>query len=348
MFAGRENERNSLTTYATTRRRLSSGPSLFSVPVHLLALIIGAFVCHPAFAQDQPTIATPTTNTPTALPVPLVPSPVRVIRELIALPEAKRVELLAMYPDGLREPLEAKATEYLKMDPEARELRLQATDLRHYLQQLLPLDYSTRRLALEQVPESLRDVVRVRIEKWEILLPDMQQDFLASESVVRYFSEMGITSEDIRLVLIFPPRPDVPPEMERKIAAWNHLPEETRNRVFAQFNDMFDLSADERDQTLKSLSAEEREAMREALDSFNQLSGEQRRICLRSFEKFSQMTVLERRMFLQKAEAWSRMTAAEREQWKELVNRVPHLPPFPPGFEPRIQVPATGKLTNGG
>lgn len=322
----------SLLTSAATGRSVTA--LLIVMSVHPATL---------AAAQDSST-----TNIFAGQPVPLVPSPVRVIRELIAMPEAKRSEMLAMYPDGLREPLAAKVTEYLNMDPEARELRLQATDLRHYLQQLLPLDIATRRLALGRVPESLREVVSERIDKWTLLLPDMQRDFLESEKVVRYFTEMGITSEDMRLVLIFPPRPDVSPEMERKIAEWNNLPEATRARVFAQFNDMFELSPAERDQTLKVLSAEERDAMREALDSFNQLSPEQRQVCLRSFEKFSQMSVLQRRMFLQKAEAWSRMTAAEREQWKELVNRVPNLPPFPPGFEPRLQVPATGKLTNGG
>lgn len=314
----------------------------------LLVLLFGALAATNLVAQDNSTSAKPTTDALVALPVPLTPSPVRVIRELISMPEAKRAELLVMYPSGLREPLEAKVAEYLKMDPEARVLRLQATDLRHYLQQLLPLDYATRQQALEQVPESLREVVRERINKWSILLPDMQRDFLESEKAVRYFTEMGITSEDMRLVFVFPPRPDVPPEMERKIAEWNNLPAETRNRVFAQFNDMFDISAEEREQTFKTLSAEERDAMREALDSFNHLSGEQRQVCLRSFEKFSHMNGQERRMFLQKAEAWSRMTAAEREQWKELVNRVPNLPPFPPGLRPRIQLPTAGQPTNGG
>ena len=311
----------------------------------LLVVLVGLLGSGDALAQEDSAPALVTTNVPV---VKLTPSPVRVIRELIAMPEAKRAEMLAMYPGGLREPLEAKVAEYLKMEPEARELRLQATDLRHFLQQLLPLDHTARQLALEQVPESLREVVKVRVDKWTILLPDMQKDFLESERVVRYFTEMGITSEDLRLVLIFPPRPDVTPEMERKIAEWNKLPEETRNRVFAQFTDMFDLSAGEREQTLQSLSTEERDAMREALDSFNQLPAEQRQVCLRSFEKFSQMSALQRRIFLQKAEAWARMTPAEREQWKELVSKVPNLPPFPPGFEPRMQIPTSGKSTNGG
>jgi hypothetical protein len=315
------------------------------VPVIGLILSLLALLLVPsAHAAEAP----PSTNAPVGLPVPLLPSPVRVIRELLARPEAQRAEMLAMYPPGLREPVEAKVREYGAMTAEARELRFLATDLRHYLMQLLPLDPATRRLALSQVPESIREAVDTRLTDWEILLPEMQAELLANEPMVRYFTQIGITSEALRTGSLDITPPDQRAPMERKIAEWNALPEETRTRVFAHFNQLFELTSAEQDRALQALSDTERDAMREALDSFANLTVEQRQVCVRSFEKFSRMTLGERRQFLQKAEIWSRMTATERELWKELVSRVRDLPPFPPGFEPRIQIPAASTATNKG
>jgi hypothetical protein len=281
-------------------------------------------------------------------PFKLVPSPVRVLRELLSLPSAEREEMLALYPTGLREPLETKVKEYRAMPADQRELRLQATDLRHYLMQMLPLDAATRATALEQVPEPIRQVVADRLETWQLLLPEMQQDFLENEQVVRYFTQIGITDEEQRKGLLDVTPPDARARIDAKIAGWQALPEETRRRVFAQFNQMFDLTAEEQHKALSTLSDEEREAIGNTLNVFRSLPPEQRRVCMRSFEKFSRMSLLERREFLQKAKAWERMTLAEREQWREVVNRVKELPPLPPDLMLKIDVPASAPATNGG
>lgn len=290
-----------------------------------------------------------TTNAPLALPpIPLLPSPVKVLRELLVQPAAERSQRLGMYPDGLREPLAAKVNEYLALPAEVREWRLQATDLRHYLLQLMPLDASARRAALAQVPESIREAVAARLDHWQLLPPPMQEELLENEQVVRYFTQIGITSEELRKGLLDVTPPDQRLQMKAGIARWEALPEETRRRVFAQFNQMFDLTAEEQARSLRALSEAEREAMTDTLALFESLPPEKRAICVRSFEKFSRMSAVERRQFLQKAEAWERMTAEEREQWRELVSRVPDLPPLPPGLVPRLSVPTVVPTTNGG
>lgn len=287
------------------------------------------------------------TNAPKPLPIRLIPSPVSVIRHLIAQPETQREVLLALYPDGLREPLEAKLREYLSMPPESRELKLQATDLRHYLNQLMPLSSAARKNAIDQVPETVREGVKQRLEIWEILPPPMQEEFIANEQVVSYFAGLGLTSEEQRQALLLPAPPDDPAGMEMKIAAWNALPEETRHRVFAQFDQLFSLSPEEKQLTLSSLSDSERDAMEQTLDAFGNLTEEKRAVCIQSFEKFTRMCLAERREFLKKAKAWAAMSATERQQWKELVSRVGDLPPLPPGFAPRVAIPNSIPATNG-
>lgn len=304
----------------------------------LILLLLGFVLSTHAQETQPPAAAT------VVVPVALVPSPVQVIRELLARPETERGEMLAMYPPGLREPVEAKVREYAAMPAETRELRFLATDLRHYLTQLLPLDVSSQDAALLQVPESIRDAVKARLIKWPILLPQMKEEMLANEQVVRYFTRIGITSERDRQLLLDITPPEVRAPMEKRIAEWNALPEETRTRVFTQVNEFFELTPEEREKSLRILSGPERDAMRETLSSFSNLRPDQRELCIQSFERFSRMSLGERREFLQKAEVWSRLTAAEREQWRELVNQVPNLPPFPPGFVPRLVMPTT----NGG
>jgi len=288
------------------------------------------------------------TNAPVATPaIQLVPSPVRVLRELLAKPTAEREETLAIYPDELRAPLEKKVKEYLAISPELRELRFQATDLRHYLLQLMKLDPPSRTAALSQVPESSRLVVEERLDKWRIFLPPMQEELLKNEQVISYFTQMGIMSEEQRQALLEITPPGLREQMEQRVAGWLALPEATRSRVFAEFNDMFTLTPEEQQRTLGILSSEEREAMNQTLAAFNDMSPQQRAVCLRSFEKFSRMNLLERNEFLRKAQAWERMSPTERQQWRELVSEVPELPPFPPGAEPKLVVPQRAPATNG-
>jgi hypothetical protein len=277
------------------------------------------------------------TNAAPALP----PSPVQVFRKLLVMTPQEREDYLTMHPPGMREPVEAKVKEYLALSPEERELRLQATELRFYFMHLMPQPASNRPALLAQVPEPMRAVVQARLDLWGLLPPPMQSELLENEQAVRYFTRPGVVSAAQRRALLDGLPPEERAKVEADIARFQALPEETRRRMFQQFSQLFDLTPDERAKSLRHLSEAEREAMEQTLNAFGELTAEQRQVCLRSFEKFAGMSLAERQRFLRNAQAWQRMTPTERERWRELVARVPDLPPLPPGMVLPPPVPAS-------
>lgn len=293
------------------------------------------------------------------VPTELGPSPVQEFRQLLVLNAEERAVQLELRPPGLREPIEAKVKEYLALPAAEREVRLQATELRHYLSILLPLPSSNRVTLLPQIAEPMRSVVAARLDTWNIMLPSMQQEVIENERVVGYFTQLGMMTTAQRKALVEAMPAEQRAKLEADIKRWRAMPEPERGRTFAQFNQFFTLTPEEREKALSHLSEEERESMRATLDAFEGLTPEQRKICIRSFQKFANLSLAERQEFLKKAEAWQRMTPAEREQWREVVAVVPQLPPLPPDFFPAVAttvapaplktnvVPA-GKTTNGG
>jgi len=202
-------------------------------------------------------------------------------------------------------------------------------------------------------------VVEARLEKWDIMPPPMREEVIENERVIGYFTQLGTMTTAQRKALLEAMPAEQRIKLEADIARWRTMPETLRSRSFAQFNQLFSLTGEEREKALSYLSDDEREAMRTTLETFEGLTSEQRKICIQSFEKFGNMSLAERQEFLKKAGAWQRMTAAEREQWREVVRVVPELPPLPPGFFPAVAtspVPATaktnsvpaGKTTNAG
>ena len=274
----------------------------------------------------------------------LAPSPVQEFRELLVMTPEARAEQLFVHPPGMREPIEAKVKEYLALTPEDRELRLQATELRHYLSLLMPLHPTNRAPLVVQIAEPMRAAVEARLEVWNIMPPAMQEEMLTNEQVVRHFTQLGVMSAVQRKAMLDAMPAEQRAKLEGDIARWRALPEGTRKGVFAQMNQFFELNAPEREKAMRKLSAAERDAMKQTLVAFSELTPEQRQTCIRSFEKFAGMSLADRQIFLKKAEAWQKMTPSEREHWREVVSKVPHLPPFPPGMEPRIGT--GGKLKN--
>jgi len=304
-------------------------------------------------------VAADSTNASLMIRTNLGPSPVQEFRQLLVLSADERAMQLELRPPGMREPIEAKVKEYRALPAAEREVRLQATELRHYLSILLPLPSSNRLLLLPQIAEPMRSVVAGRLETWNIMLPSMQQEVIESERVMGYFTQLGLMSTTQRKALLDAMPSEQRTKLEADIKRWRALPEHERGRTFAQFNQFFTLTADEREKALSYLSDDEREAMRTTLDAFEGFTPEQRKICIRSFQKFANMSLEERQEFLKKAEAWQRMTPAEREQWREVVAVVPQLPPLPPGFFPVVATPVAPsavdtnfpvgeKTTNGG
>lgn len=295
------------------------------------------------------------TNAPASAassPVTLAPSPVKVFRELLLKPPEEREELLSLRPPGMREPLEAKIKEYLALSPEERELRLQATELRHYLLQLMPVPATNRPPLLAQIPEPMRAVVTSRLETWNLFPPAMQDEMIENEQMVRYFTQLRGADATQREAILAGLSPAQQARVKSELARWQSLSDKDRSAIFTQLNQFFDLNPSERETALRKLSEPEREAMEQTLTAFGHLTPQQRAVCIASFAKFANMTLPERQLFLKQADAWQRMTPSERERWRELVTRVPDWPPLPPGMLPLPAaaqlhpVPAAGGSTN--
>ena len=260
-------------------------------------------------------------------------SPVDLFRRLLVLTPAERENSLTNRPPAIRNRILTKVLEYEALDPNERELRLRATELRWYLLPLLHESPTNRAARLAQVPDDLRDLVKTRLDLWSILPPPLQQEFLDNEHALRYFTHVDSPNNL--------PMPPIPAgrgshhgAQNHDLAHWNALPEVQRQRITAQFNQFFELTPDEKQETLNTLSDAEREQMEKTLQAFDNLSAEQRAGCVRAFAKFASMNAVEKQEFLKNAERWSQMSPEERQAWRDLVTHIPEWPPLPPALMP--------------
>jgi Protein of unknown function (DUF3106) len=259
-----------------------------------------------------PTSVSENTNLIPPMPQPLA-SPVNFFRQLLVMQPTERIAALTNRPPEIRARIMAKVHEYLALNPDERELRLQATELRWWLAPLFKVPLETRAARVALVPENFRPIVESRLAQWDALTPDLQREFLENDKTLHYFSRIELTNNSAAT-----------PEQQK---------------IAAQFNQFFDLTDAEKNAALKTLSATERAAMEKTLASFEKLPAQQRLVCVRNYAKFAGMNPAERKDFLQNAEKWSQMSPAERQSWRDLVARVPLLPPMPPAGVPAILIP---------
>jgi hypothetical protein len=252
-------------------------------------------------------------------PVPLItPSPVSFFRQLLQMPAADRANALTNRSPIARARIEAKLREYTALDPDERELRLRATELRWYLSPLLSVKPAERDAQLARVPEDLRPLVASRLQQWDILPPPIQKEFLDNDRALHYFA--GVEPTNIAAI---DPR---------------------QATLTTQFNHFFELTKSEKQKTLQKLSPVERAAMEKTLQSFDQLPVRQRLLCVRNYAKFAGLSPSERAEFLKNAEKWSQMSPKERQTWRDLVAHVPLWPPMPPApVPPNLMPPLPGK-----
>ncbi len=243
----------------------------------------------------------------TVLPVQ---SPVSFFRKLLAMSPVERTNCLANRSAEARAHILAKVAEYEQLSPDDRELRLRATDLRWWLTPMLRMSPTNRMARLAQVPEELRPLVQSRLEQWSILPPPLQQEFLANDQALHYFARIEDPSQPVGTA------------QQQKIAR--------------QFNHFFELTEQEKDQTLNLLSEDERVKMEDTLKTFEHLPPQQRELCVRNYARFAGMSADERAEFLKNAERWSKMTPGERQSWRELVQQVPI---WPAGWTPNQPTP---------
>ncbi|MEI6076098.1 MAG: DUF3106 domain-containing protein [Verrucomicrobiota bacterium] len=281
-----------------------------------LLFCLAALLVFPAFAQPLSPVTLAQSNpgiTNIFPPLPQSTSPVDFFRQLLDKSPDACAAALTNRPPAARERILAKVREYQALDPNEREQRLRATELRWWLTPLLHLPMAERDKRLAEVPASLRELVRSRLAQWDILPAQLQQEFLANEKAVHYFAHV-----------------------EENTRAASDAP----SRQFAeQFNHFFELTPAERRQTLGRLTAEERQQMEQTMKSFEALPPPQRFQCLRNYARFAGMTAAARSEFLKNAESWSKLSPRERQAWRDLVAHVPEWPPMPPAIVPSALMP---------
>jgi hypothetical protein len=216
-----------------------------------------------------------------------------------------------------------KVQEYESLSPEARELRLRATELRWYLQQLMPVSPTNRVVRLSHIPAELRKPVEDRLRIWDALSPTEQTRWLENQTNVAAIADRP------RPLLPFHRTNAQPPQASAELQRWLALPTEERQELLANFNKFFVLTPEERDKTLKSISDPERRQIEKTLKTFEDLPPARRDRCLASLEEFAGLSPQERQEFFQDVERWKEMSPSQRQAWRELVEKLAAQPRLP-------------------
>jgi hypothetical protein len=302
-------------------------------------------------ASARPLVARPPMPPESPPPIPPSQSPISFFRELLAMNAAERRQALTNRPPESQKLILAKVREYESLQPDDRELRLRVTELRWYLLPLMTAPATNRPARLAAIPEQDRKLVEDRLQEWDKLSPDVQKELLANEAIVAYLAEIeGRTPEQRRLMLESIPlaRREM---LEKDINKWDTMSEDQRRRMLSRFKAFFELTAQEKQKALNTLSGPERRQIEQTLRTFGSLPADQRAQCIRSFEKFAGLSLAERQQFLKNAERWKLLSPAERQAWRELVRTLPppmppDLPPLPPSLRPARAVPALATNRN--
>jgi hypothetical protein len=311
-----------------------SRQKMFPVAVIFAATVLAAISL---VAQTNPNFSPPQTfvsRTNLIPPKPQWRSPVEAFRQLLAMSPKERNDYLTNRPPEIRAKLLDKVKEYLALDPDERELRLRATELRWYLLPLLHESPQDRAERLKLVPDDLRDLVNSRLAQWDALPPEFQKEFLANEPTLRYFTHVDATNATVTVFRTVAPN-------DSDTARWNALSSSERQKITNQFNEFFELTPDEKQKTLNTLSDAERAQMAKTLQAFDKLPGPQRIQCIHAFTEFASMSPKDRSEFLKNAERWSQLSPKERQAWRDLVAKVPQWPPLPilPPLPPHLVHP---------
>jgi hypothetical protein len=302
----------------------------------MLCTLLTAFAGRPGAAAQLP--PEPPTNPRVNLPSSLLlppggKSPVETFRELLAMSPAERKQYLTNRPPESQRQILSKVREYESMKPTLRELRLKVTELRWYLLPLMQSPPAARTPFLQRVPADLLPLVENRLQDWDKLAPEIQKELLENEATVRYFTELetGAGTNNIS-----PARQQM---LQRGIAHWQSMPDAQRQKITQRFKQFFELTPQEQDKALSTLSEAERRQIEKTLNAYGKLNPVQRAACIRSFVRFASLPIQERQQFLRNAERWKLMTPDERQDWKDLVNKLSNQPPMPPEVETASGLP---------
>jgi Protein of unknown function (DUF3106) len=263
-----------------------------------------------------------------AAEAPVVPpmprSPIEDFRRWLEMSPADREKELSAYSEAKREVLQRKLQAYEQMPAAERDYRLRALELRWYLQPLLNTEPAERGNYLNIVPQRLHAAVTNRLSRWDALDAAARQEMFADESrrqlVTGYFTQPRRAP--------FPPVPPapVPPGLDRHFKRWeNNSP----TRLAFHLSNFFEMGKEDQLKALNYFSETERGEIQKTLDAFARLSPADRQKCVQSFQRFATMSREERSIFLRNAARWQQLTPEERDTWRDLVTKLPPMPPEP-------------------
>jgi hypothetical protein len=279
-------------------------------------------------------------NTPAAEKKP----PTEQFRRLLTMTEAERQNELGAKSEATRQYVLSKLREYELLTESEREVRIKQLELRWYLLPLLKIAPSNRVERLRAIPVESQKLLADRLTQWDLLPPVLQREFLEHEGTIAYFIRMESKTPAEQKGIWDSVPEEKRPALERALSEWHSLPEERRKGMYSRVHQFFELSDREKERTLATLSGTDRQDMEKALATFEKLPAEKRVAAMESFQKLNQMSPEGRAQFLKNAEHWSTMTPEERQMWRELVAKVPAMPPLPPGFQ--IMPPLPGSLAS--
>ena len=232
----------------------------------------------------------------------------------------ERTKALADRPEESRKRILAKIREYQSLRPDERELRLKVTELGYYLRPLMRTPATNRAAQVALIPAGYRELVQVRLVKWDKLTPTAQQKLLQNEVAIRALTEVtNVVSTNMSSIRSVP--------LQNTISNWNRLSPKEQKELSENYDYFFQLKPVERQKAVKILSKVEQAQIALTLRKYKNLSADQRAQCIQSFEKLATMSPKERQQFFKNAERWEIMTPKERDDWRNLVETAPMLPP---------------------
>ena len=274
-------------------------------------------------------------------PLPPAKSPVDSFRELLAMKPAEREQALASKSESQKKVIQDRLNDFEALTLEQREARLQRMKLRWQLLPLLRTALDQRAPLLAAIPEADRKLIDERLQHWDKLPTDLQKEVLDNELMLGTIVP-GIAARPGQPNIQTPALSSATKQkMEENLKRWQQLPPDRQQKMYEQFRRLFDLN--ENSKNLEALSQVERKEMEKSLQDFKNLPRSLQDQCVKSLRTFAGMSLDERVQFLKSAERWQKMSSAERQAWRDLVSKMPPMPPLLPPLPGKASAQATNR-----
>jgi hypothetical protein len=130
--------------------------------------------------------------------------------------------------------------------------------------------------------------------------------------------------------------PIIPPPLRQELSRLDTLHPEERQRVYANFQQFFALTADEQRIVLETLPAGQRTQVEEIVAGLDRLPKRQRDLGLKSLDQLAALNDEQRLVFFNGLNRWKNLPADEKQTWLKMVAI---LPPRPLAILPTASVP---------